>query len=115
MKKLLRHKLLLLLAFMVFYSSNAISKEDIPASIRVATTIAVYVCMESEGFYAPGKGGDAALARLVKEGLTPERVLNLMNQPIVKQQIQSIARDLDCTKLGGDVEKYIKKTRMNAQ
>jgi hypothetical protein len=69
--------------------------------------------MEGEGFYAPGEGGDAALARLVKEGLTPERVVNLMNQPIVKQQIQSIARDLDCTKFGGDVEKYIKKTRMD--
>ena len=96
---------------MFFYPSNAISKEDnISASARVARTFALYLCMEVEGFYASGEAVDAAIARLNKEGISSQRILNLLGQPVVKQQINdNIKLAGGCTKLGKNVENIIKE------
>lgn len=113
MKNLLRYKLLLLLAFMVFYPNSAISREPTTRE-KVVHSIAIGKCLFHEGYFTAEDVTETAIKVLNKDGISTERVIIILQDKEIEEAVNNIIEDMgDCKKIGEDYDVKLQKLRKN--
>jgi hypothetical protein len=108
MKKLLRHKLLLLLAFMVFYPANAISRE-ITARRMLVEVMAIVYCLKEEGLVSSQEAPIDVINALAEQGISKDKILVLLQDKSIFEEIEeNVKKEGGCVEIGKDYERFTK-------
>ena len=108
MKKLLKYKLLLLLAFMIFYPANAISREITARRILIEVMAIVY-CLKEEGIVSSQEAPIDIVNALAEQGISKDKILVLLQDKSIFEEVEeNVKKEGGCVEMGKDYERFIK-------